>query len=447
MPSRCRSSVASEFQRSPSNSTSPESASISPSQISMVVVLPAPFGPRRPKHSLGCTSRSSPSTTVTSLYALRRPRTQRAVSPSRLGTSRYRGRSPVWSNPDPNSARAIGRVAGRQTGSSPNDPQPGAGLYVHYTFAQAGPEIRADPVEPRKEPKLRGGLGRVGRAVDRELGGRWGFDDHAAACGNQRRLELAVCSRGRNFLLLVLKPGEAETQRVLPVGCLHAARRFAKRLRVIGRKHFRAGRLAGYHDDPADTRVPDEVHRLERTRRLSRIGGRPVPERLQLAPRAVTRDRGRPQRRWNRSRRGRVAVRGERGQQYDGLRIVRKPGQRPSVDFELGAIHGRDQIGDAGRLAGSAVAIELAHVAGASLRRGLDGLQLFQHGRGQTCKFALAALAQTQQHRAGARRVVRQQPRRGGLHGIHGTGGHGGPRGFIELRGFGILAALGGGLG
>ena len=37
-----------------------------PSQISIVVVLPAPFGPRRPKHSPVRTSRSRPSTATTS---------------------------------------------------------------------------------------------------------------------------------------------------------------------------------------------------------------------------------------------------------------------------------------------------------------------------------------------------------------------------------------------
>ena len=54
-------------QSSPSTSTSPESAAVSPSQISMVVVLPAPLGPSRPKHSPGRTSSSRPSTATTSL--------------------------------------------------------------------------------------------------------------------------------------------------------------------------------------------------------------------------------------------------------------------------------------------------------------------------------------------------------------------------------------------
>ena len=39
------------FHVRPSTCTSPESGSVRPSQISIVVVLPAPFGPSRPKHS------------------------------------------------------------------------------------------------------------------------------------------------------------------------------------------------------------------------------------------------------------------------------------------------------------------------------------------------------------------------------------------------------------
>src|SRR5580658_6759423 len=79
MPSRCRSSAACELQRIPSNSTSPESGSVRPSQISMVVVLPAPLGPSRPKHSPVRTSRSRPSTATTSLNVLRRLRTRSAA--------------------------------------------------------------------------------------------------------------------------------------------------------------------------------------------------------------------------------------------------------------------------------------------------------------------------------------------------------------------------------
>ena len=50
----------------PSSSTVPSSGTVSPSQISMVVVFPAPFGPSSPKHSPRATSRSSPSTACTS---------------------------------------------------------------------------------------------------------------------------------------------------------------------------------------------------------------------------------------------------------------------------------------------------------------------------------------------------------------------------------------------
>jgi hypothetical protein len=46
---------------------------LSPSQISIVVVFPAPFGPSSPKHSPALTSRSRPSTAFTVPYALWRP--------------------------------------------------------------------------------------------------------------------------------------------------------------------------------------------------------------------------------------------------------------------------------------------------------------------------------------------------------------------------------------
>src|SRR3984957_12615012 len=78
MPMRCRSSFAPVRQLSPSNSTSPASAVVNPSQISIVVVLPAPFGPSSPKHSPFATSRSRPSTATTSAKALRRTRRRNA---------------------------------------------------------------------------------------------------------------------------------------------------------------------------------------------------------------------------------------------------------------------------------------------------------------------------------------------------------------------------------
>ena len=56
-------------QRRPRTSTSPDVASSSPSRISMVVVLPAPLGPSRPKHSPRSTSRSSPRTASTGGFA------------------------------------------------------------------------------------------------------------------------------------------------------------------------------------------------------------------------------------------------------------------------------------------------------------------------------------------------------------------------------------------
>jgi hypothetical protein len=46
----------------PRTVASPASASRSPSMISRVVVLPAPFGPRMPKNSPGATSKLTPST-------------------------------------------------------------------------------------------------------------------------------------------------------------------------------------------------------------------------------------------------------------------------------------------------------------------------------------------------------------------------------------------------
>src|SRR6185437_5131899 len=69
---------ASVFQRRPRTSTSPLSATVSPSQISIVVVLPAPLGPSRPKHSPDCTSRSIESTAMTFAYDLRSERRARA---------------------------------------------------------------------------------------------------------------------------------------------------------------------------------------------------------------------------------------------------------------------------------------------------------------------------------------------------------------------------------
>src|SRR5947207_203868 len=80
MPSCSRSSCSSVCQRLPRTSTSPESASRSPSQISIVVVLPAPFGPSRPKHSPVGTVRSRSETARTSPYDLYSPRIASAVS-------------------------------------------------------------------------------------------------------------------------------------------------------------------------------------------------------------------------------------------------------------------------------------------------------------------------------------------------------------------------------
>src|SRR2546425_12503295 len=52
----------------PATKTSPRSACRSPSKISHVVVLPAPFGPTRPKTSPAPTVKEMPSTARTSPY-------------------------------------------------------------------------------------------------------------------------------------------------------------------------------------------------------------------------------------------------------------------------------------------------------------------------------------------------------------------------------------------
>src|SRR5438874_1424124 len=68
MPRRWRRARSSRSHRMPSTSTLPPVASVSPSRISTVVVLPAPLGPSRPKHSPRGTSRSRPSTATSSPY-------------------------------------------------------------------------------------------------------------------------------------------------------------------------------------------------------------------------------------------------------------------------------------------------------------------------------------------------------------------------------------------
>jgi hypothetical protein len=60
--------------RCPSTRISPASARPCPVSIRMVVDLPAPFDPSRPKHVPAGTSRSSPSTAVTEPNRLTTPR-------------------------------------------------------------------------------------------------------------------------------------------------------------------------------------------------------------------------------------------------------------------------------------------------------------------------------------------------------------------------------------
>src|SRR4051812_43200867 len=75
-PMRGLMASASRATSTPRTDTSPPSGSRSPSRISTVVVLPAPFGPSRPKISPLATSKSMPATAWTSPYRLVRPRTR-----------------------------------------------------------------------------------------------------------------------------------------------------------------------------------------------------------------------------------------------------------------------------------------------------------------------------------------------------------------------------------
>src|ERR1043165_234094 len=77
---RSRSSRSSSRQFMPRISTWPESGLVSPSRISIVVLLPAPFGPRKTKHRQPSTTRSRPSTALTSAKYLRRSRQVIAAS-------------------------------------------------------------------------------------------------------------------------------------------------------------------------------------------------------------------------------------------------------------------------------------------------------------------------------------------------------------------------------
>src|SRR6266576_3522274 len=76
MPRRSRSArpAAPSRHAAPRISTSPLSGRMRPSRISMVVVLPAPLGPSRPKHSPAPTARSNPLTATTSPKRLVRAR-------------------------------------------------------------------------------------------------------------------------------------------------------------------------------------------------------------------------------------------------------------------------------------------------------------------------------------------------------------------------------------
>src|SRR5208337_4109205 len=92
-PIRSRIAVSSVAQCSPRTSTAPDVGWFSPSRISTVVVLPAPLGPSRPKHSPTEISRSIPLTAWTGPsrpgYCLRN-------SLTRMARSFMEGVSPVW---------------------------------------------------------------------------------------------------------------------------------------------------------------------------------------------------------------------------------------------------------------------------------------------------------------------------------------------------------------
>src|SRR5271157_4669068 len=92
-PIRSRIAVSSVAQCSPRTSTAPDVGWFSPSRISTVVVLPAPLGPRSPKHSPTEISRSIPLTAWTGPsrpgYCLRN-------SLTRMTRSLMEGVSPVW---------------------------------------------------------------------------------------------------------------------------------------------------------------------------------------------------------------------------------------------------------------------------------------------------------------------------------------------------------------
>ena len=79
---RCLICVAFRRTSRPRTSIEPASGWWRPSIISIVVVLPAPFGPRRPKISPVATSKLTPSTALTAPYALRTSPTRMTASPA-----------------------------------------------------------------------------------------------------------------------------------------------------------------------------------------------------------------------------------------------------------------------------------------------------------------------------------------------------------------------------
>src|SRR5512144_2720890 len=70
--------------RSPSTVTEPASGFKAPTIMRIVVVLPAPFGPRRPNASPRGMSKETPSTATVAPNAFRRSRTWIALTPARV---------------------------------------------------------------------------------------------------------------------------------------------------------------------------------------------------------------------------------------------------------------------------------------------------------------------------------------------------------------------------
>src|SRR6185295_5404797 len=94
--------------------SSPAVGGVKQVTILMVVVLPAPFGPRRPRHSPGLTRKSSASTTRRVPYSLLRPRASTMASLATRGILEGRRRLQ-----QPRVQQKPFRMAGGTAGSEP----------------------------------------------------------------------------------------------------------------------------------------------------------------------------------------------------------------------------------------------------------------------------------------------------------------------------------------